>query len=304
MTSESALLDLIVYLKRRDYRFRAVTPATHARVLARRSNDRPTMRDLFGWNRPFRENEIEAELLILMKRAGILRAGSRGLVSALRVASLGQDLFLHSRYPTDERDAVFFGPDTYRFVRFVQHRWPAMAAPSVIDMGAGSGAGGIIAARLAHGGKTTLVDLNPRALRLAKVNALAARVAVELCKQNSLPASADIIIANPPYMMDHAQRTYRHGGELLGGAVALRWVNDALAKLNPGGSMLLYTGAAIVGGLSPLVLALHSMCRAGGAALEVEEIDPDVFGEELDRQAYREVERIAAIGAVIRVGMI
>jgi hypothetical protein len=34
--------------------------------------------------------------------------------------------------------------------------------------------------------------------------------------------------------------------------------------------------------------------------LDLSEIDPDVFGEELDQPGYGQVERIAAIGAVIK----
>jgi methylase of polypeptide subunit release factors len=301
MEPTDTLLDLLTYLKQRGYRFHAVTPATHARVLARTAPAAPTLRDVFGWNRPFGENQVEGELLDLMRRAGILRPHADGAISALRVASLGDDLFLHSAFPTDEADAVFFGPDTYRFARFMRQRWPAKGRPSVVDMGTGSGAGGIAAARLAPDARIMLVDSNPAALRLAKVNALAAGVGVELRQDDALPAGPDVIVANPPYMMDAGQRTYRDGGELLGGEVALQWARDALERLASGGTMLLYTGAAIVGGASPLVEALQGVCADAGATIEMEEIDPDVFGEELEQQAYAEVERIAAIGVVIRV---
>jgi methylase of polypeptide subunit release factors len=211
-------------------------------------------------------------------------------------------LFLHSAYPTDEADAVFFGPDTYRFARFIEHRWPAGAVGRVVDMGAGSGAGGIVAARLAPGASVTLVDSNPQALRLARLNARAAGVSVKLRQDDALPPGADLVLANPPYMIDAARRTYRDGGDLYGGGVALAWAKQALGKLAPGGTMLLYTGAAVVGGISPLVAALEEACAEAAASLAVEEIDPDVFGEELEQPAYAEVERIAAIGAVIRVG--
>jgi methylase of polypeptide subunit release factors len=302
VTSDDALLDILRYLRDRGYRFHAVTPATHARVLARAPQDALTLREVFGWNRHFRDTEIDRVLLDLMERAGILRAAPDGLSSALRVASLGDDLFLHSAFPTDEADAVFFGPDTYRFARFMRDRWPARTAPRVVDMGAGSGAGGIAALRLDPDASITLIDRNPQALRLARVNALAASAAVELREAEVLPAGADIVTTNPPYMIDPARRAYRDGGDLFGGAVALQWAQDALAKLAPGATMLLYTGAAMVGGAFPLVTALEKACAETGAMLEIEEIDPDVFGEELEQPVYREVERIAAIGAVIRVG--
>jgi methylase of polypeptide subunit release factors len=294
MVRADALVELLAWLTARGYRFHAVTPATHARVLARPAG--PTdLRAVFGWNRAFAEQDVEPELLVLMRAAGVLREGR----CALRVASLGDDLFLHSPYPTENADAVFFGPDTYRFVRFVQQHWPR-GARQLVDLGAGSGAGAIAAARLAPEARVTLVDVNPQALALAGVNARAAGVAVELVEGREAPPGADVIVANPPYMMDSAARAYRDGGALLGGAVALQWVEQALDALAPGGTMLLYTGAAIVDGASPLVTAIGAACAQAGALLQVEEIDPDVFGEELNQPAYAQVERIAALGAVIR----
>jgi len=67
---------------------------------------------------------------------------------------------------------VFFGPDSYRFVRFLQQHWP-VGVRHIVDLGAGSGAGGIAAAKLAPGSRVTLVDTNGRALALARVNAAA-----------------------------------------------------------------------------------------------------------------------------------
>ena len=65
--------------------------------------------------------------------------------------------------------------------------------------------------------------------------------------------------------------------------------------------MLLYTGAAFVDGEAPFLAALERSCADAGADLDVTEIDPDVFGEELDEPPYAKVERIAAIGAIIRL---
>jgi hypothetical protein len=36
-----------------------------------------------------------------------------------------------------------------------------------------------------------------------------------------------------------------------------------------------------------------------GCRLDLEEIDPDIFGEQLELPAYRSVERIAAVRAII-----
>ena len=41
------------------------------------------------------------------------------------------------------------------------------------------------------------------------------------------------------------------------------------------------------------------MAADQGCSLHYEEIDPDIFGEQLDQPAYRDVERIAAVMAVL-----
>jgi methylase of polypeptide subunit release factors len=299
MNRADALLQLLRTLAEHDYRFTTVTPATHARVLARPAPAAPTLADVFGWNRPFRADQLPADVLDLLRRADALTDGDDGLRSGLRVASLGRNLFLHSAFPTEAGDAVFFGPDTYRFAAVAARQWPRSAA-SVVDMGAGSGAGGIVAARLAPSASITLVDSNGAALELAAVNAAAAGVAVTLRKDREIPPGADLVLANPPYMIDGRRRSYRDGGALLGGEVSRAWAAQAVERLVPGGTLLLYTGAAYIGGNSPLVAALEALVRDTGATLAIEELDPDVFGEELDQPGYENVERIAAIGAVLR----
>jgi SAM-dependent methyltransferase len=169
----------------------------------------------------------------------------------------------------------------------------------MVDFGAGSGAGGINAARLAPDARVTLVDINPAALDLARVNALAADVAVKLVSELAEGEAPDVVIANPPYMMDDAGRAYRDGGDLLGGRVALDWAMQAVGALRTGGTLLLYTGAAYTKGEAPLITALNRICRDAAASITIEKIDPDVFGEELEKPSYNQVERIGAIGAVI-----
>lgn len=294
------LLRLLSTLKQSRYRFVAVTPATHARVLAREAPDAPSLRDIFGWNRTFTESQVDPALWRLMADAGILSAMDGGYRSALRVATLGTDLFFHSSFPTDDADAVFFGPDTYRFAQFITRHMHSLSPIEVVDMGAGTGAGGILVLRLASSASVTLVDTNPVALRLARLNALAAGVELDIVQASRLPSHCDIIVANPPYMMDDGDRAYRNGGALLGGELSLKWARDALGKLLPGGTLLLYTGAAYVDGNAPLLAALQTLCSEADASLLVEPIDPDVFGEELSRPPYADIERIAAVGCVIR----
>lgn len=300
VSDEDALLDLLRELRSRHYHFTCVTPATHARVLSKPIDGEPTLRDIFGWNRSFQPEELAPELLRALEKSGCVEHCGDALKSAIRVASAAGHLFLHSSYPTHSAEAVFFGPDTYRFLRFISGRVDRLAtATHIVDMGAGSGAGGIVLGMLLPDARVTLVDINPAATELARINAKLAGVSVETADE--MPRACDLVIANPPYMMDAAHRTYRDGGALLGGEVALQWVDRALQALTPGGTILLYTGAALVSGEAPLLSAIEASCVRSGACLEIDEIDPDVFGEELDKPGYEKVERIAAFGVQISV---
>jgi release factor glutamine methyltransferase len=297
---DEPLLELLRQLRACEYRFITVTPATHARVLRRPLDGRPSLRDIFGWNCPFTGSDLYPRLLSLLEAADALERNGDGLRSKVRVASLGDHLFLHSSYPTEQNNSVFFGPDTYRFVQFLQDKMADLRPPAwIVDMGAGTGAGGIFVRQRFRNSRVTLVDVNAAALELARINAAFAGTDVETVTSATIPHGADLIIANPPYIMDAARRTYRDGGDLLGGAVALDWTNKALAGMAEGGVLLLYCGVAYERGRAPLIDALQKVCDQGRATLTVEELEVDVFGEELENAAYATTERIAAIGAMI-----
>jgi hypothetical protein len=103
-------------------------------------------------------------------------------------------------------------------------------------------------------------------------------------------------MANPPYLVDDDRRLYRHGGGELGISLALRIAEEGLPRLRPGGRLILYTGTPILNGADPLIESLQPSLQLYASHFVYEEIDPDVFGEELDRPAYANADRIAAVG--------
>jgi SAM-dependent methyltransferase len=304
MRSEEALMALLVALKARRYSWITPTPATQQRVLAR--PDRRVgsdLADIFGWSLPFAPEALESDLLGLMYAGDIVAQRGNLLASTMRVSSLDDRLFLHSAYPTAAGDAVFFGPDTYRFARFIAQA--AGPARRLVDIGCGSGAGAVVAARASGAGEIVMSDVNPAALRLARINAAASGLVATTSFASSdilrgVQGMFDLVISNPPYLVDDEQRVYRHGGEMLGAGLSLRIAREAAERLNPGGQLLLYTASAIVRGVDAFADAVVPMLRACGCTVAYEEIDPDVFGEELDRPAYRHVDRIAVVGVVAR----
>jgi methylase of polypeptide subunit release factors len=299
-----ALLRLLQELQGAGYEFVAPTPATHARVVARADmRQARDLRGIFGWSLPFAPETLPQAMLDWLDRGDLLDTDGALLRSRVRVSRLGERLFVHSAYPTDDKDAVFFGPDSYRFVDFIRSEATRMAgARRLVDVGAGSGVGGIMASALLPGARVTLLDVNPGALGFAAVNARHAGIEAELVEGEGLAAvkgAVDIVVANPPYIVDEEERSYRDGGDMHGARVSLDWALEAAARLEPGGRMLLYTGVAIIDGRDSLRAALERELPALGCSLRYRELDPDIFGEELEKPAYARVERIAAVGAVI-----
>jgi release factor glutamine methyltransferase len=297
----TALKALLRRLSGLGYRFTTVTPETHARVNARPGAERAhSLRDVFGWNRPFFPEILQADLFESMQAAGVCVPSDDGCWRAtIRVASFGHLLFAHSSYPTDEKDAVFFGPDSSRFARAVQKL--GADATRAVDIGCGSGVGGIV---LSHFGAlaapVVLADINPVALTLAGINAELANVSAEVVSSDVLrgvAGSVDLVIANPPYLIDAAARAYRHGGDASGCELSTRIVKESLARLDRdgGGSLLVYTGVAMIEGADPFFRSVHYELQQSGVRYSYEELDPDVFSSELAAPAYARAERIAVV---------
>jgi release factor glutamine methyltransferase len=307
---DRALAALGRALKDRGYHFTTVTPATHHRVVARLGRDAPSVADIFGWSRPFQPEDLPEDLLKLLMAANELDASGTLLRSRVRFSTLGHQLFVHSAFPTEDADAVFFGPDTYRFARTIREclaDLPPRPGPRcrIADIGAGSGAGGLYAATLLAEiwPEIVLTDINRRALRFSRVNAvLNGASGVQIVESDlfdDVDGRFDLIVSNPPYLVDPLARFYRHGGGSLGADLSIKIVEQGIPRLAPKGRLILYTGSCVIEGEDTLYEALRRRVPAAGIRFSYEEIDPDVFGEELERPPYDRADRIAAVRVVI-----
>jgi methylase of polypeptide subunit release factors len=301
---DEGLLDLLRALGAAEYRFVTVTPETHRRVLERGAG-RPArdLRDVFGWNLPFEASLLPAPVREALGRSGMAEREGGLLRSRVRVASIDGRLFLHSAFPTDSADSVFFGPDSYRYARFLAAELPGLPpVRRLVDIGAGSGVGAIMAAAILPPGRFTATDINPLALRFARINARHAGVALETVEAGALDSvegPIDLVVANPPFVVDPAGRLYRDGGGMNGAGLSLDWALAAARRIEPGGTILLYTGSAITDGRDALEEALDGRLPMLGCSLRYSEIDPDIFGELIAEPGYEAIERVAAVGAVI-----
>jgi methylase of polypeptide subunit release factors len=301
--SERALRALLRTVAETGYAFVPPTPETHRRVNARPGNEKARdLRDVFGWSRPFEHENVGERIFGLLREGNALEASGNLWKSRLRIATLNGRHYLHSAFPTIQTDAVFFGPDTYRFIRAALTALPRRSFSRTVDLGCGSGAGGLAVAVGRDIGTLYLTDINPTALALAGINAAHAGQPASFAESDlfaALDGKFDLILANPPYLVDPAGRAYRDGGGTLGLELSLRIVREGLARLAPGGTLFLYTGTAVVGGIDRFRFEAEQILAAGRFHIEYSEIDPDVFGEELDMPAYREADRIAAITLMV-----
>jgi len=311
IASTAALADLGALLRARDYRFITVTPATHRRVNRRPENEwARDLRDVLGWSRPFREGVLPPDIEALLDAAGLLadcRNGQmRGRRALVRASTIGDRLYFHSAWPTSDDDAVFFGPDTYRYAAALQR---ALGSPSLgrprsdirraVDIGCGAGPGAIELALQCPQATVYGADINPDALALAAVNAgINGAARLVACRSNLLDGvdgNFDLVMSNPPFILDPDELPYRHGGGEHGAQLSIDIVRSALERLNPGGSLLLYTGIAIVEGEDRFLAAIRGMLDEACSAWAYEELDPDIFGGQLGCEGYENVERIAAV---------
>ncbi|GGV64247.1 methyltransferase [Streptomyces griseoloalbus] len=141
---------------------------------------------------------------------------------------------------------------------------PVPPGADVLDVGTGSGALAVAAAR--RGARVTAVDVSRRAVCAARLNALRAGVPVRVRRGNLFAPvrgrSFDLILANPPYVpAPHglprgAARAWDAGGD--GRLVLDRICREAPALLRPGGALLLVQSA-----LSDPELTLGHLRAAG-----------------------------------------
>jgi methylase of polypeptide subunit release factors len=169
-------------------------------------------------------------------RAGLLGARD-GLVRARLLLEPLQELVVASDRPSTRPRAdhvVRIGPATRTLAALTVRR----QVETTLDLGAGSGVQAFLAAR--HSERVLGVDLNRRALRLARLNAELNGVENVEWRQGDLYAPVggerfDLVAANPPFVVSPAHAlTFRDGG-LGGDELSRTAVLGAAQHLREGG---------------------------------------------------------------------
>ncbi|KAL1791834.1 hypothetical protein ACET3X_009585 [Alternaria dauci] len=337
MTDTTAAYQALTkHLTKENYVFVCPSPETQARVLNKRRSDVSTedaqnAHDFFGWNLPCTREALRSiipeDVFESLHKSSVITQGDDGSYrSTVRVSNLylpklpnrGTDAaspyYIHSSFPASS-DSVFFGPDTYLFVSFLQNitRHLPQAPGSIIDVCCGSGAGAIHMARTYPQAKTLGLDLNTRALSMGNINAQLAGVKICFSESNLYAAvpkemkhyGVDLIVSNPPYIASSTDGKdlpiYADGGAGFGLDISIRIVEEGMKLLSSAGVIVVYTGVAIPTADPGHDAFLEKLQQVEGAELaEYTILHPDMWPEEIGKGAYADVCRIQVVGAVLR----
>lgn len=328
-TTIAALVELGRELMRQNYSWVCPSIETQTLVNGRFTNRRALgLTDLFGWNRvgtfDTLARQLPAGLIESLCEAGVLQiTDGESVRSRVRFSSFADTLLVHSALPAHADQDVVVGPDTQRFGSFVARELLGPSAPSasptrpftLVDLGCGSGAAGILAARMwaAMAGerptRVLLIDQNPRALRFSEVNARLANLSHFECRRSDLLGAVTepplLVLANPPGLINRQRRTSQHGGGELGTGPAVRIVDECLDRLLPGGTLMMCAVAPIVRGVDILLRSVEPRIMrtraARPATLRYQVLEVDVSAHQLALPEYAEVDRLALVGLTVHV---
>ncbi|WP_298618962.1 peptide chain release factor N(5)-glutamine methyltransferase [uncultured Zoogloea sp.] len=165
-------------------------------------------------------------------------------------------------------------PETELIVDLVRERVPVGAAPTILDLGTGSGALAVTLALELSAAQVTAVDFSSAALAVARANADALGARVRFVESDWFAALTagerfGVIVSNPPYVADgdphlaEGDVRFEPASALASGPAGLddivRIVTAAPAFLEPGGWLLLEHGY-------DQAPAVREQLRAGGFA--------------------------------------
>jgi hypothetical protein len=313
MEPERALAELGQELKTGRYRFTPVGAATRKRVNLRGGHEQAhTLVEVFGWGRPWAKGLVPARLVGLLEQAGALLNTPEGLRSRIGFATIGERLVAHAADPVPGDTEAWplhagCGPDAWRYAALL--RLAARPARLAVELNCGCGVGGLTLAGQVR--RLVLADADPLARLLARTNALLAR-----CEHVQVVASAgiDAVLseagggpdpagaaerAEPPDLIVAGFGRALPPDAPAAPAAAAACVRAALARLAPGGRLVLYAVVPVNHGDDPLWRAVGRALVGADPAVAYEELDPDLAPDELP-PGVGEVppERSAAIGVV------
>jgi methylase of polypeptide subunit release factors len=214
--------------------------------LARRPEAGARLARLFKYDEPLAAGEatdaLGADLASALTDAGILAPGPDGatVVSRFMITPSAPQLWLLSDALDGGRDAVMGpGGGTEHLARLIPQRFSGAA----LDVGCGAGSFALVAAR-AGARRAAGVDINPRAVEIARFNARLNALPAEFRSGDGVAPVAgeafDLVVSQPPFVVrpaGEAERTFLFGGAD-GDELPQRLLREIASVLAPGGRAL------------------------------------------------------------------
>ncbi len=173
---------LLQWLQSQNYFFHTISPSSHTAYLTRSGHMQARqLRDIFGWSLPFEADLLPPAIFELLQTHALIEQVADQKISQdptlwrsrIRISSLNQCLLVHSAYPTTQDNAVFFGPDTYRFVhaltQYLNAKQPHIQR--AIEICSGAAPAAITIACYAPHAEVIAADINALALQYSAINA-------------------------------------------------------------------------------------------------------------------------------------
>jgi SAM-dependent methyltransferase len=252
------------------------------RDFARKRPGAETLFQLFTLLRPTPLARVE-ELLgaslvdrLLELEMGVVRDGR--FVTRLAATAFAPRIFFHdcNDFGTHEKaEHVFLGRCSTRLASAGATVQRTRRFERALDLCTGSGIQALSLAGSA--GEVVGGDINPRALRFARANAIANGIThatfVESDLFASIPGRFDIVVANTPFLLLHEGSQARSGyGGHLGMEVELRLFEGLDARLTDGGIALVVASSAVVAGEDTLVTRLREIFGGKGYQIRLDPV--------------------------------
>ena len=181
-------------------------------------------------------------------------------------------------------------PETEELVQLIIRAHAGRAGLRILDVGTGSGCIPVALGRHLPGARLTAVDISPAALAVARRNAAKYELVVDFQRVDILrelpeiePQSLDILVSNPPYVLESEKPLLRPNVLAHEPAAALFVPDDDplrfYHRLAEVGRQLLRPGGALyVEGNEQNVPAVAAACAAAG--YEQATVQTDLFGKD------------------------
>ncbi len=243
--------------------------------------------------------------------AGLLDRIDGSYLSRMRATPWQSRVIWHDAPPGFREGWVFVGADSLTFarhLRFWSATHPTLRYRNALDLCTGSGLHACALSRVAD--RVTGLDLNPRAIAYARLNAELNRVATASFSVSDLFAAVsgerfDLIVCNPPFLFlppDLRGRCLDGDGGAMGMELVLRLMRGLPSQLAADGMAILQANSPVVRGRDLLADAMRDEFTGGDWQIDVTAVhefqDPAFY----DLYTANAIERFIAYLIVIRRG--